>query len=32
VARLTGVWMLIAVLLGGALAYALFWYRSRHES
>ncbi len=32
VARLTGVWVLIAVVLGGALAYALFWYRSRHES
>lgn len=29
VLRLTGVWVLLAVVLGGAMAYGLFWYRSR---
>ena len=29
VVRLTGVYVLVAVVLGGLFAYALFWYRSR---
>jgi hypothetical protein len=29
VVRLTGAWALVAVVFGAALAYGLFWYRSR---
>ena len=29
VMRLTGVWVLVAIVFGAALAYGLFWYRSR---
>ena len=30
-ARLTGVWVLIAIVLGALFAYGLFWYRSRER-
>jgi hypothetical protein len=32
VARFAGVYVLVAVALGAAIAYALFWYRSRSNS
>jgi hypothetical protein len=32
VVRLTGVWVLVAIGLGGLFAYGLFWYRSRSHS
>ena len=32
VVRFAGVWVLVAVALGAAMAYALFWYRSRSDS
>jgi hypothetical protein len=32
VVRLTGVWVLVAVVLGAALAYGLFWLRSKESS
>ena len=32
VARLTGVWVIVAVVLGAALAYGLFWLRSKESS
>jgi hypothetical protein len=32
VVRLTGVWVLVALVCGAALAYWLFWYRSRESA
>jgi len=31
VVRFAGVYMLVAIALGAAIAYALFWYRSRSD-
>jgi hypothetical protein len=32
VVRFAGVYVLVAIALGAAMAYALFWYRSRSDS